>query len=138
MYGPSGWPCDEADVLFDFEVTPDFDAGPQAMLLPGARAVPDELLLLEVVTVNGRAAAVEVRLRLATVEIWHHRALTATFDRAVFRKWLGDPSSPLASDGAVFSLDRTVDAHGRIALGLPDVLAWALSPTELHTLDRRV
>lgn len=138
MYGPSGWPCDEADVLSDFGVTPDFDGGPEAEMLHDARALPDPRLLLEVVTVNGRAAAVEILVRLGTVEIRHHRTLTATFDRAVFRKWLDDPNSPLASDGAIFSLDRTVDVHGRIAIGLPDVPAWALSPTELHALHRRV
>jgi hypothetical protein len=93
-------------------------------------------LTLEVVTQTGRAAAVELRLQSATVEIWHHRTLVAALDRDVFRKWLGDPATPFAGDQVTFSLDRMVDLHGRVAITLPDVLAWTLSPSEQHTLRR--
>ena len=103
-----------------------------------AEALPGERLTLEVVTQTGRAACVEVRLRAGRAEIWHHRALLAVFDREILRKWLGDPGSPLASETVTFSLDRMVDVHGRVAISLPDVHVWTLSPTEMETLQRRV
>jgi hypothetical protein len=118
MYGPTGWPCDESEVLSERH--------------------SDEHVLLEVVTVDGRAASVELRLRPGSVEIWHHRALTAVLDRVTLRQWLARPGPPLAGEGVVFSLDRMVDEQGWVAISLPDVLVWALSPTELHTLRRRV
>jgi hypothetical protein len=95
-------------------------------------------VMIEVVTVTGRAAAVEVRLRPDGVEIWHHRTLAATFDRARFGHWLDDPAMPLERAGVSFSLDRMVDVRGRVAISLPDVLAWALSPTELAALELRI
>ena len=93
-------------------------------------------LTLEVVTRSGRAAAVEFRLRPGTVEIWHHRARVGALDRDVLRTWLGDPVTPFTDADVTFSLDRKAGRPGRVAITLPDVLAWTLSPREQHTLRR--
>lgn len=97
-------------------------------------------LRLEVVTLNGRAAALDVRVQPALVEIWHHSQRAAVFHRDQLRAWLKHPDQPLAAGTAILSLslDRIIDQNGRIAITLPDVIVWALSPTEIHTLQRIV
>ena len=103
-----------------------------------SRARPEHRFALEVVTLTGRAAAVELRLYPDLVEIWHHELPAAVFDRAVLRHWLAEPGPDLVTDRVTLSLDRLVDVRGRVAISLPDVQAWTLSPTELQTLRRQL
>jgi len=93
---------------------------------------------VEVVTTSGRAAAVEFRIRMDTVEVWHHDHCSGVFDREELRSWLAHPFKPLVVDEVAFSLDRMVDHNGRVALSLPDVMAWTLSPLTLANLQDRV
>jgi hypothetical protein len=107
---------------------------------PAAGFSPSQIdrVMVEVVTTSGRGAAVEFRIRADTVELWHHEHLAAVLDRDVLSAWLREPTDDLDVDEARLSIDWLLDVHGRIALTLPDVNAWALSPTELDTLYRRV
>jgi hypothetical protein len=93
---------------------------------------------LEVQTVSGRAAAVEFRVRLDSVEVWHHDHCSGVFDREGLRCWLGQPHEPLVVDEVAFSLDRNVDQDGRVAISLPDVLVWTLSPSTLLCLRSKL
>jgi hypothetical protein len=96
------------------------------------------VVALEVVTTSGRAAAIELRLTGQQVEIRHHGNRVAVLERDLLRRWLAGPRQALAVEGITFSLDRAVDVQGRVAISLPDVRNWTLSPTELHTLRRRL
>jgi hypothetical protein len=116
IIGPRRWPPDE----------------------PATVREPSNRLTVEVVTVSGRAAAVELRLGPDRVEIWHYLSKIAVFDRAALRDWLADPDRPLAEGKAVFSLDHLIDVDGRIALSLPDVVVWPFSPKDLDLLRNRV
>jgi hypothetical protein len=93
---------------------------------------------VEVVACDGRAACLEFRFRLETVEIWRLAHCCAVLDRDVLRVWLAAPGAPLVGDEVTLSLDRYVDVRGRVALTLPDVWAWTLSPTEEQALRDRV
>jgi hypothetical protein len=95
-------------------------------------------LIVEVVTVSGRAAAVEFRILTDQVEVWHHLRRAGVFDRAALRQWLIDPGPPLAVDEVIFSVDRMIDVDGRVAISFPDVLVWPLSPRDLEILRRRI
>ena len=95
-------------------------------------------VLVEAVTSSGRSVGVEIRVRVDTVEIWHHEHLAAVFDRDVLSDWLREPHGDLVTDEAEFSVDWLIDVRGRVALTLPDVNAWVLSPAELDALYRRV
>jgi hypothetical protein len=97
-----------------------------------------ERLAMEVVTVSGRAAEVVFRVRLDSVEIWHHEHLSAVLDRQILRDWLSDPWDLLAVDEVRLNLDRSVDPLGRYALSLPDVGMWPFSPGVLASLWERV
>jgi hypothetical protein len=100
--------------------------------------LPGNCLIVEVVTVSGRAAAVEFRISPEQVEIWHHLRRAAVFDRVTLRQWLIQPDQPMAVDEVIFSLDRMIDVDGRIAISFPDVLVWPLSPHDLEILRRRI
>ncbi len=104
---------------------------------------------IDVVTVTGRAATVELRIRDDGVEIWHHAQLAAVFDRGLLHGWLQRPDRSLMVGDVLFTLDRSVDVHGRAAirlddtrhrviLSLRDVRSWALSDSEVETLRRRI
>ena len=95
-------------------------------------------LAMEVLTRSGRAAGVEFRIRADTVEVWHDKRLSAALDRPLLRDWLADPGAPLNVGEVAFSLDRMVDCDGRVALTLPDVLAWTLTPSALNRLRHLV
>ena len=97
-----------------------------------------ERFVMEVVTMSGRAAAVEFRIDGDTVEVWHRNRCAGVFARDLLRNWLGAPEQPLLAGDAVFSLDRMVDRAGRVAVTLPDVVAWTLSPEALAGLRQRV
>jgi hypothetical protein len=100
---------------------------------------PNGQFAMEVVTTSGRAASVELRIRSETVEIWHHDCCIAVFDRRALRTWLAEPlPEPLMAGEVTFSLDRSVDSDGRVAVSLPDVLVWTLAPAALDVLRRRV
>jgi hypothetical protein len=94
--------------------------------------------IMEVVTGSGRTIAVEFRLRLETVEVWSQEHCNAVMDRDLLRQWLSDPGKPLVVDEVALSVDRMVDHDGRVALSLPDVMAWTLSPDVLANLRGRV
>jgi hypothetical protein len=99
---------------------------------------PLHSILLEVVTTSGAAAVVEFRVQPETVEVWHAGRCCGTLDRAMLRAWLAQPGKPLVVDEVAFSLDRMVDQRGRVALSLPDVMVWTLSPVALAELQKRV
>jgi hypothetical protein len=98
----------------------------------------EERFVMEVVTVSGRAAAVQFRISRAVVEVWHRGRCNATFERDVLGSWLAEPEKPLVVDDVAFSLDRMVDRSGRVALSLPDVLVWTLAPEALAGLRQRL
>jgi hypothetical protein len=95
-------------------------------------------LAVEVVGRDGRAAVIAFRLRLDSVEVWTGEHCNAVLDRDVLRAWLHEPVEPLVVDELTLTLDRMVDVWGRVALTLPVVDAWALSPTDQATLMARV
>jgi hypothetical protein len=97
-----------------------------------------ERFVMEVVTKSGRAAAIEFRINSDAVEVWHRAECHAIFDRNELRTWLGTPEKPLIADEVTFSLDRMVDRSGRVAVSLPDVVAWTLAPEALATLRQCV
>ena len=97
----------------------------------------DARLRMEVVTVSGRAASIEFRFRLDSVEVWHHEHCSGIFDRSQLRDWMLHPGDlPLIVDEVTFALDLMVDREGRVALTLPDVDAWTLAPAALENLQR--
>jgi hypothetical protein len=98
----------------------------------------DGRFAVEVVTNSGKAAAVEFWRRLDVVEIWHHRRKIGVLDRARLSAWLAEPESPLELNMVALTLDRTVDRRGRVAITLPDVEAWTLSPASLAGLQSLV
>jgi hypothetical protein len=98
----------------------------------------DGPVLIEVVTTSGQKVTVEFRIRSDTVEVWHHRQRIGVFRRETLRGWLAEPWRPLVVGEVVFSLDRMVDCRGRVALSLPDVMAWTLAPNALDALIRRI
>jgi hypothetical protein len=97
---------------------------------------------VEVQTTSGRAAGVEFRVRLDTVEVWHHARCCGVLVRDTLRDWLTDPmlgKPALVAGDVVLSLDTLVDREtGRVAITLPDVREWALSPSEQALLRERV
>lgn len=108
-------------------------------ILPSApRANFRDRIVLEVVTTSGRAAAVEFRFKPGTVEVWRSAHCSGIFDCHVLQTWLAAPKDPLVVDEVAFSLDRMVDHEGRIALSLPDLICWTLSPSSLASLLKRM
>lgn len=102
---------------------------PGRLLTRPAPAVASMVQSFEVVTVQGRAAAVEMRIYSETVEVWHHGLVAGAFNRTELRDWFISPTTrPLADHAAIFSLDRMVDTTGRIAISLPDVAIWTIDP----------
>lgn len=97
-----------------------------------------ERFVMEVVTMSGRAAAVEFRINGEMVEVWHRDVCSGAFSRESLRSWLAAPGQPLVMDDVAFSVDRMVDRSGRVAVSLPDVLAWTLAPEALAGLRHRV
>jgi hypothetical protein len=105
-----------------------------------ALALPttDVRLRVGVVTMSGRPAEVEFRVHSGAVEVWHWNQRCAVFDRWKLGRWLAGPGTPLVCDRAALSVDRMVDRNGRIALSLPDVMAWTLAPKQLTDLKNLV
>jgi hypothetical protein len=87
-------------------------------------------LMIEVLTTEGRAASVEIHVRRDVVEVWHRQRCAGVYVRDMLRDWFENPIRPYQVDDVTFSLDRMVDRNGRIAITLPDVTAWALSPVD--------
>ena len=103
-----------------------------------AGAVPDPTRVrVEVVTTSNRAASAEFRFRLDTVEVWFAERLHAVFDRERLRSWLAHPAGWIAEGEVTLSVDPRSRGE-RIAIDLPDVLTWTLSPKELAALRLRV
>src|SRR3954451_14760069 len=97
-----------------------------------------ERFVMEVVTMSGRAAAIEFRISDDVVEVWHRDQCDGSFGRDVLRDGLGAPREPLAVGDVEFSLDRMVDRSGRVAVTLPDVLVWTLAPESLAGLCQQL
>jgi hypothetical protein len=97
-----------------------------------------ERFSMEVVTVSGRAAAVEFRIGGDTVEVFLRDQCNGVFDREGLRNWLAEPETPLVVDGVAFSLDRMVDRSSRVAVSLPDVLVWTLAHEALAQLRQLI
>jgi hypothetical protein len=98
-------------------------------------------VLLEVVTTSGRAAAIEVRVRCQTVEIWRGNRCHGVFDREELHAWIEKPDGAEESvrgNDVTFHLDRLIDVDGRVAISMPDVSGWTLSPQMLDDLRRRL
>lgn len=98
-----------------------------------ARALQDgDRLSFEVVTHSGRAAGIEFRFTPDTMEVWRGDISLATFRRDILRGWLATlPPRPLIDGDVVLSSDGSLDSAGGVALSLPDLSAWVLSPTVL-------
>jgi hypothetical protein len=99
---------------------------------------PDDHVAIEVVTSSGRACAVEFRLRPTVVEVRHSGNGSVLFDRATLWSWLVSPGGTLASGDVRFTLDRMVDHNGRVAISLPGVDCWTISPAEVDALMKRL
>jgi hypothetical protein len=97
-----------------------------------------ERFVMEVVTMSGWAAAIEFRITGELVEVWHREQCRGAFGRDSLRTWLAAPDAPLTAGDVEFSLDRMVDRSGRVAVTLPDVLAWTLAPEALAGLCQRL
>jgi hypothetical protein len=95
-------------------------------------------MTIEVVTVSGRAAGVELHLAPGTLSVRHHGEQVAVVDRRQFRRWLRQPHRALTVQDVTFSIDRALDVEGRLAIALPDVHCWALSPTDAEKLRQRI
>lgn len=93
---------------------------------------------IEVVEIDGRAASVELRVRLDTVEVVHHGQLVAVFDLDALREWWTAPQGPFGIDQVTWTVDYTIDVRGRAAITLPMVEAWALSPQDDQEVARRL
>jgi hypothetical protein len=92
-------------------------------------------IAFEVVTSSGRAAAVRLRIVNADVEVIHHGRRCGVFGRKELMAWINElPKRPLVADDVAWSVDRWVDRNGRVAISLPDVMAWTLSPDSLTEL----
>ena len=88
---------------------------------------------------SGRTVVVEVRVYPVSewVEIWHTGMVVGTFRSNTLSGWLADPTpQPLQSFSTSFSLDRTVDRNGRVAITLPEVALWTLAPETLADIRR--
>ncbi len=100
-----------------------------------------DVFLIEVVTMSGRAASVKLQMQRNRVEVWHHGHCSGVFVRDALRNWLDDPDSrrlALVVDEVTFSVDRMVDAAGRVAISLPDVTVWTIDPRSLEGLRKRI
>ena len=93
---------------------------------------------IEVVTHSGAAADVEFWVGIHTVEVWHHGLQSAIFDRQHLSDWLADPGERLRVNAVELTVDGSVDTRGRVAISLPDVTAWTLSPTSLSQFTSAV
>jgi hypothetical protein len=116
-----------------------FSSGPAARpgRVPPVRAT--NRLTMEVVTTSGRAAAIEWRFRGEFVEVWSRGRLCAQFDRDTLQDWLArQPRAPLSVAEVTLCVDRMVDDQDRVAISLPDVRAWTLSPVDLVSLRDRL
>jgi hypothetical protein len=98
----------------------------------------DERYGVEVVSGSGSPATVDFWMRADQVEIWFKGQCRAVLNRHVLRCWLAEPQTPLVVGEVAFSLDRIIDAAGRVALSLPDLLVWTLAPEALAALRCRV
>ncbi len=98
----------------------------------------DERYAVGVTTGSGMAAMVDFLIHDQAVEVWFQERRRAVLNRWVLRGWLADPHMPLVVDEVAFSLDTMVDSQGRVALSLPDLLVWTLTPDTLDALRRRI
>jgi hypothetical protein len=94
-------------------------------------------VMIEVVTTADRAAVVELRITADTVEAWHLARLISVMERKRLQRWLSRPSGWFAEGAVVFSVDPRPSGD-RVAIELPDVLRWTLSPAEQMALIERV
>ena len=94
-------------------------------------------VFLNVTTASG-SAEVEFRIRVATLEVWHHQLMIGGFDRRKLAAWFDEPFQLLTGGAVTFGLDRALDIRGDIALTLPDLRDWVLNPTVLSTLQREL
>jgi hypothetical protein len=103
--------------------------------------VDPDAFVLEVVTTGGRTTLVRFRILRDVVEVWHHDRRRGVFGREILREWLSsqDPNRlALVVDEVALSIDRMVDATGRVAISLPDVMVWTIEPHALQRLHQRI
>jgi len=93
---------------------------------------------LETVTTSGRSAVIHLRVLTETVEVWRSDRCQATFDRDHLRGWIDRPETDIRIGEVVFSLDHSLDRRGQVAISMPDITAWTLSPESLADLRRRI
>ena len=112
------------------------DPGPPPRLSPSTN---HHRIEFEVVTTSGRAAAISFHIVDDEVEVWHGARRSGVFARTRLRDWLDAmPRTGLVDRDVGLSVDRLVDVRGRVALTLPDVVGWTLSPTTQAALHKRV
>jgi hypothetical protein len=128
------WPEGVVPVALDLDQGPSPDPGWDARELS-----PDpDRVAVEVMTTSGRGAQVVFQLQRDLVEVMADAELLGVFDRGRLRTWLRKPLGELAQGQVRLGLDRMVDQDGRIALTLPFVRDWTLSPVEAANLKDRV
>jgi hypothetical protein len=95
-------------------------------------------LVMDVVAASGQTVEVEFRIRLDTVEVWALHHCCGILDRELLRAWLTSPWQHLVVDEVRLTLDTTADPVGRIAMSLPEIGMWPLTPLVLRQLQGQV
>jgi hypothetical protein len=109
--------------------------GKEGREFPAKELRDGDRLSFEVVTHSGRAAGIEFRFKRDVMEVWRAESHLATFSRDIFRGWLAAlPPRPLIHGDVILSSDGSLDSAGGVALSLPDLTAWVLSPSVLTKL----
>jgi len=93
-------------------------------------------MFLSIMTHDGESYDLDFRVRDATVQVWRGATCSATIDREDLRAWLAKPQDSFSVDDITFSHDRKVDRSGRVAITMPDITDWTLTPHDLDDLRR--
>lgn len=87
-------------------------------------------LAVEAVTHSGRAAQIVIYVGDTDVRVIHYGSHVARFPTWEVRRWLAAADRlPLQAGDLTLTVDGSLDRdHPRVAVTLPDVTAWSLSP----------
>jgi hypothetical protein len=136
--GPGSQEAQRPDSFLPVELDVDRDAPPVKEWDPRVAGSDPCRVTVQVVSATGRGGQVSFHLRHRLVGVWYGNRLRGVLDRALLRTWLRDPFGSLVQDDVSLSWDRTVDRDGRIAITMPGLREWVLSPVEAANLTDRV
>lgn len=95
-------------------------------------------VVVDAINSFGRAINIVFRIRLDTVDVVADNHVAAVMDRDGLRQWLREPEGDLFADEIRLTWDRMIDHRGRVAISVPGVRCWPLSPDEMALLRERV